>query len=293
MVKTPKMRHSKSRREPVTIELEPGAVSRIVDEDAARPQAVAEEALVEPPRSRGSRRAGACRPDRSRALGACRCRRRGRPRQTRRRMPGPKPPNRSCPIPVRMRQPTAPRPPTTVSRTQPPGPPRPRRRRGKPTRGAKRWQLQPQAWRPQRHRRRHHRRRHRAGRRRRPAICRPARRAGLRFRGFARRRQWRDRFAEDRDCRAEGDRRQQRRIGQGGRAVGGAGSGQDRYRGAEIGGRTRWCGRQCRACRTGRQGQADRDRGRRAWQGRQRGSCRSRPAQRETGRSRCAGEISR
>ena len=36
MVKTPKMRHSKSRREPVTIELEPGAVSRIVDEDAGK-----------------------------------------------------------------------------------------------------------------------------------------------------------------------------------------------------------------------------------------------------------------
>ncbi|UVK39800.1 phage tail protein [Mesorhizobium sp. AR10] len=36
MVKTPKMRHSKSRREPVTIELAPGAVSRIVDEDAAK-----------------------------------------------------------------------------------------------------------------------------------------------------------------------------------------------------------------------------------------------------------------
>ncbi|WP_027169101.1 COG4223 family protein [Mesorhizobium sp. WSM3224] len=35
MVKTPKMRHSKTRREPVTIELEPGAVSRIKDEDAA------------------------------------------------------------------------------------------------------------------------------------------------------------------------------------------------------------------------------------------------------------------
>jgi len=35
MVKTPKMRHSKNRREPVTIELEPGAVSRIVDADAA------------------------------------------------------------------------------------------------------------------------------------------------------------------------------------------------------------------------------------------------------------------
>jgi hypothetical protein len=36
MVKTPKMRHSKSRREPVTIELEPGAVSRIVEQDAAK-----------------------------------------------------------------------------------------------------------------------------------------------------------------------------------------------------------------------------------------------------------------
>ena len=36
MVKTPKMRHSKSRREPVTIELEPGAVSRVTDEDAAK-----------------------------------------------------------------------------------------------------------------------------------------------------------------------------------------------------------------------------------------------------------------
>ena len=36
MVKTPKTRHSKSRREPVTIELEPGAVSRITDEDAAK-----------------------------------------------------------------------------------------------------------------------------------------------------------------------------------------------------------------------------------------------------------------
>lgn len=54
MVKTPKMRHSKSRREPVTIELEPGAVSRISGEDAARPgagpvqtdEAKAEEAAV-------------------------------------------------------------------------------------------------------------------------------------------------------------------------------------------------------------------------------------------------------
>ncbi|RWK58538.1 phage tail protein [Mesorhizobium sp.] len=47
MVKTPKMRHSKSRREPVTIELEPGAVSRVADEDAANgrtDEAKAEEA---------------------------------------------------------------------------------------------------------------------------------------------------------------------------------------------------------------------------------------------------------
>jgi len=47
MVKTPKMRHSKSRREPVTIDLEPGAVSRIVDEDAAKPQAGTEDAPAE------------------------------------------------------------------------------------------------------------------------------------------------------------------------------------------------------------------------------------------------------
>ncbi|RRI02605.1 phage tail protein [Mesorhizobium tamadayense] len=39
MVKTPKVRHSKSRREPVTIELDPGAVSRITDEDAAKAEA--------------------------------------------------------------------------------------------------------------------------------------------------------------------------------------------------------------------------------------------------------------
>ncbi|TIP75138.1 MAG: phage tail protein [Mesorhizobium sp.] len=47
MVKTPKMRHSKSRREPVTIELEPGAVSRVAEEDAANgrtDEAKAEEA---------------------------------------------------------------------------------------------------------------------------------------------------------------------------------------------------------------------------------------------------------
>ncbi|MBZ9989764.1 phage tail protein [Mesorhizobium sp. BH1-1-5] len=52
MVKTPKMRHSKTRREPVTIELEPGAVSRITDEDAAKADAAqtdeakAEEAVA-------------------------------------------------------------------------------------------------------------------------------------------------------------------------------------------------------------------------------------------------------
>ncbi|RWD59633.1 MAG: phage tail protein [Mesorhizobium sp.] len=39
MVKTPKVRHSKSRREPVIIELEPGAVSRITGEDAAKDEA--------------------------------------------------------------------------------------------------------------------------------------------------------------------------------------------------------------------------------------------------------------
>ncbi|QPC90161.1 COG4223 family protein [Mesorhizobium sp. INR15] len=39
MVKTPKMRHSKNRREPVTIDLEPGAVSRIVDDEAVKTQA--------------------------------------------------------------------------------------------------------------------------------------------------------------------------------------------------------------------------------------------------------------
>ncbi|PZV34225.1 COG4223 family protein [Mesorhizobium kowhaii] len=47
MVKTPKMRHSKGRREPVTIDLEPGAVSRIAGEDAAKPQAGAEAAPEE------------------------------------------------------------------------------------------------------------------------------------------------------------------------------------------------------------------------------------------------------
>lgn len=56
MVKTPKVRHSKSRREPVTIELEPGAVSRVAGEDAAKAQtdearadeAKAEEAASQP-----------------------------------------------------------------------------------------------------------------------------------------------------------------------------------------------------------------------------------------------------
>lgn len=40
MVKTPKTRHSKTHREPVTIELEPGAVSRV--EDAAKAETVTE-----------------------------------------------------------------------------------------------------------------------------------------------------------------------------------------------------------------------------------------------------------
>ncbi|MDR7223847.1 phage tail protein [Aminobacter aminovorans] len=40
MVKTPKTRHSKTHRDPVTIELEPGAVSRV--EEAAKPEAEAE-----------------------------------------------------------------------------------------------------------------------------------------------------------------------------------------------------------------------------------------------------------
>ncbi|WP_192255977.1 COG4223 family protein [Mesorhizobium silamurunense] len=43
MVKTPKVRHSKSRREPVTIDLEPGAVSRITDEDGAKDEANPEQ----------------------------------------------------------------------------------------------------------------------------------------------------------------------------------------------------------------------------------------------------------
>ncbi|MGX5843339.1 COG4223 family protein [Mesorhizobium sp. ArgA1] len=51
MVKTPKMRHSKSRREPVTIELEPGAVSRIVDADAARSDADVADEVVAPAES--------------------------------------------------------------------------------------------------------------------------------------------------------------------------------------------------------------------------------------------------
>ncbi|PBC21855.1 MULTISPECIES: COG4223 family protein [unclassified Mesorhizobium] len=47
MVKTPKMRHSKTRREPVTIDLEPGAVSRIVEEGAAKAAAETDEAKAE------------------------------------------------------------------------------------------------------------------------------------------------------------------------------------------------------------------------------------------------------
>lgn len=49
MVKTPKMRHSKSRREPVTIELEPGAVSRIVAEDAAKAEGTGQAADASAP----------------------------------------------------------------------------------------------------------------------------------------------------------------------------------------------------------------------------------------------------
>ncbi|WP_027144597.1 COG4223 family protein [Mesorhizobium sp. WSM3626] len=47
MVKTPKMRHSKGRRDPVTIDLDPGAVSRIVDGDAAKDIAQTDEAKAE------------------------------------------------------------------------------------------------------------------------------------------------------------------------------------------------------------------------------------------------------
>jgi hypothetical protein len=41
MVKTPKTRHSKKSRDPVTIDLEPGAVSRIIDDKASTPNAEA------------------------------------------------------------------------------------------------------------------------------------------------------------------------------------------------------------------------------------------------------------
>jgi hypothetical protein len=44
MVKTPKMRHSKGRRDPVTIDLDPGAVSRVVDEDAGKDAAAGDAA---------------------------------------------------------------------------------------------------------------------------------------------------------------------------------------------------------------------------------------------------------
>ncbi|MER9654490.1 phage tail protein [Mesorhizobium sp. M0152] len=47
MVKTPKMRHSKSRRDPVTIDLDPGAVSRIPDENVAGDEAKTDEAKAE------------------------------------------------------------------------------------------------------------------------------------------------------------------------------------------------------------------------------------------------------
>ncbi len=51
MVKTPKMRHSKNRREPVTIELEPGAVSRIVDADAAKADGASSDVAETPAES--------------------------------------------------------------------------------------------------------------------------------------------------------------------------------------------------------------------------------------------------
>lgn len=60
MVKTPKTRHSKSHRDPVTIELQPGEVSRVVDEpapaetlneaaaaDAGKPEAVTEDTAAQ------------------------------------------------------------------------------------------------------------------------------------------------------------------------------------------------------------------------------------------------------
>jgi hypothetical protein len=53
MVKTPKTRHSKSHREPVTIELQPGEVSRVVDEttqeaaeNVTQPEAVTQDAAA-------------------------------------------------------------------------------------------------------------------------------------------------------------------------------------------------------------------------------------------------------
>jgi hypothetical protein len=49
MVKTPRTRHSKTKREPVTIELEPGSVSRVSGQDdsaTARPAAQTSEAMA-------------------------------------------------------------------------------------------------------------------------------------------------------------------------------------------------------------------------------------------------------
>ncbi|MEI9404552.1 COG4223 family protein [Mesorhizobium argentiipisi] len=59
MVKTPKTRHSKTRREPVTIELEPGAVSRITDEDAAK----AEEGAAQTDEAKAEEAAAASQPE--------------------------------------------------------------------------------------------------------------------------------------------------------------------------------------------------------------------------------------
>ncbi|MGB3389167.1 MAG: hypothetical protein WBA88_14390, partial [Pseudaminobacter sp.] len=47
MVKTPKMRHSKSHREPVTIELEPEAVSRVPDGDSSASDDPAAQAAID------------------------------------------------------------------------------------------------------------------------------------------------------------------------------------------------------------------------------------------------------
>ncbi len=138
MVKTPKMRHSKSRREPVTIELEPGAVSRIADEDAAKPQAVAEETLAEIPEEPVHADQTDLEPWEHADAAAAGAAEAGAPTDA-----GPKPPNRRCPIPVRMRPLLAPRPSTTALKTQPPDHHETKEAPGKPRRGAKSMAVQP------------------------------------------------------------------------------------------------------------------------------------------------------